>query len=245
MRNRHLFLALCLLLPLSAQAGVLDDVLGSLNNAAGGGISTSAVSSLSDQDITEGIRQALQKGTHRAVRHLGRPDGFWKNADIRIPLPSQWQQAARLMRQAGMGSYVDDLEMRMNRAAEASAPRARPIFSNAVKAMTFDDVRSIWHGSDDAATRYFEKKTRSKLSKAFTPVVHAELERSGAVQSWRRFSESYASLPLVGGYLNDDLDAYVTDKALQGVFVMLGREEARIRHDPAARTTELLRKVFQ
>ena len=244
MRFFPVSLLLALVLPVSAQAGVLDDVLGSLNRTAGD-IASPAVSSLSDQDITAGIRQALQKGASRAVRHIGKPDGYWKNADVRIPLPEQWQQAAGLMRQAGMGAYVDDLELRMNRAAEAAAPKARPIFTDAVKAMTFDDVRAIWQGPDDAATRYFEKKTRGKLGKAFAPVVHQELERAGAVQSWRRFSETYAALPLVGDYLKDDLDAYVTDQALAGLFLMLGREEARIRHDPAARSTELLRKVFQ
>lgn len=237
-------LFLWLLLPFTAQAGLFDDVLDSLNDTAGS-MASPAASALSDQDIVAGIKQALQEGAKRAVKHIARPDGYWKNVDIRISLPDQWQQAAKLMRQAGMGSYVDDLELRMNRAAEASAPKARPIFTDAVKAMTFDDVRSIWQGPDDAATRYFEKKTHKKLTAAFSPVVHQELERSGAVQSWRRFSQGYASLPLVGDYLNDDLDAYVTDKALQGLFLMLGREEAKVRHDPAARTTELLRKVFQ
>jgi len=233
---------LCMLLaaqPGIAGAGMFDEVVGVLAGIKGGGSQ-----SLSDRDITAGLKEALEKGTGRTVKQSGRLDGFWKNRDIHIPLPDSLQRPASLMRKAGLGKYADDLELRINRAAEAAVPLAKPIFLNAIKGMTFRDVREIWQGPDDAATRYFERKTTPDMTRAFTPLVHKELEKSGALRSWRNFASSYSNLPFVGGYLKDDLDAYATRMTLQGMFKILAGEEAKIRHDPAARTTELLRKVF-
>lgn len=224
-------------LPTGSSASMFDDILGALSGGSGSG-------SLTDTDITAGLKQALEKGTSRTVSQIGTFDGYWKNPRIRIPLPESLQRPAALLRRAGFGKYADDLELRLNRAAERAVPLAKPIFLRAIREMTFADVKEIWKGPDDAATRYFERKTTGDLTKAFTPMVHDELENSGAVHSWRNFSSKYASLPFIGGYLKDDLDAYATRMALQGMFTILAGEEAKIRHDPAARTTELLRKVF-
>jgi len=231
-------------MPAQAVAGFVDDVVSTLGQI-GGGTKGFSPHSVSERDIAEALRQTLRKGTRISVDYLGRSDGFWKRPQWRIPLPDSLHTPARVLRQAGLGSYVDELHRRINRAAEKAVPLAKPIFYDAIRAMSFADVKRIWKGPDDAATRYFEHKTTARLVKAFSPVVHRELERSGAVRSYRTFSSQYASLPVVGHYLQDDLDGYVTKKALAAMFALLAREEAKIRHDPAARTTELLRRVFR
>ncbi len=232
--------ALLLAVPVPASAGMIDEWLEDTRLLGG-----KHATSLSSAELARGLKEALEKGTQRTVRRVGRPDGYWKNARIRIPLPEAWRRPAQLLAGVGMGSYADELQRRMNRAAEAAAPLARPIFIDAIRQMRFADVRRIWKGPDDAATRYFQRKTGARLTKAFSPLVHRELQRSGAVRSWRTFSKRYEEMPLVGGYLKDDLDAYVTRMALAGLFSVLADEEARIRRDPAARTTELLRKLFR
>ncbi|MFQ5581619.1 MAG: DUF4197 family protein [Mariprofundaceae bacterium] len=246
-------LAVCLsaslgIMPCTASAGFMDDVVSALNqlgDSAGKNGDVSALSALSNKDISEGLKQALRKGTRISVDYLGHTDGFWKRPEVRIPLPDSLQTPARLLQKAGMGRYADQLHERINRAAEKAVPLAKPIFYDAIRSMSFSDVQQIWKGPDDAATRYFERKTTSKLAEVFSPMVHKELDHSGAVKSYRAFSSQYASLPLVGHYLKDDLDGYVTKQALATMFTVLAREEAKIRRDPAARTTELLRRVFQ
>ncbi|HKI62764.1 MAG TPA: DUF4197 domain-containing protein [Mariprofundaceae bacterium] len=200
---------------------------------------------LSQADIMAGLKQALEHGTARTVRKVGHLDGFWKNSSIRIPLPEKLQRPALLLKKAGMGSYAEDLQLRINRAAEAAVPLAKPVFLDAIRRMSFSDAKGVWKGPDDAATRYFQNRTTAPLSDAFLPIVHKELQRSGAIRSWRKFASQYAGLPFIGGYLHDDLDAYATRMALSGIFTILAVEEKKIRHDPAARTTDLLRRVFR
>ena len=246
MRLLRLVLLSCglLVLPCMAWGGFWDDVLGSTGTAKQVQAYVPMASGISNDEVVAGLKEALVQGTSRTVGRIGRADAFWRNDLLRIPLPDSLQRPAKLLRQAGMGSGADDLLERMNRAAENAVPLARPIFGNAIKQMTFADVNAIWKGPDDAATRYFEKKTTNPLTQAFAPIVHGELEKVGAVRSWRQFSTQYGDLPFVGGYLNDDLDAYVTQKALAAMFLVLAQEEGKIRRDPAARTTELLKKVF-
>jgi len=227
------------LFPLAAQAGFFDTIKGAISGhdipAAG----------LTNSEVIKGLKQALAKGTERTVTKTGRKDGYWKNKDIRIPLPGSLETASKVLDGIGMGSLTDDLQLRMNRAAEAAAPLARPIFIDAITGMQLSDVQKIWKGPDDAATRYFEGKTKDRLSKSFAPIVHRELERAEVVQSYQKFSSKYAGIPFVGQKLNFNLDGYVTDKALGGLFLMLAREEADIRKNPAARTTDLLKRVFK
>ena len=245
MRRDALLLAVCILIfPLARTAsatGLLDDVL----SAIGQGAEHANSAALSEREVSRGLKQALAKGVRRAVSDLGRVNGFWKRPGIEIPLPHHLQKPAALLHRAGFGRYAEDLHKRINRAAETAVPVARPIFRNAIASISFSDARRILHGPDDAATRYLERKTTAQLVRAFTPLVHRELERSGAVRSYRRFSSRYASLPFIGGYLKDNLDAYVTRRTLKAMFGMLAREEADIRHHPAARTTALLRRVFR
>jgi len=243
---------LCILLgfvPSAAIAGWMEDALSGLNSFGqdvhNKKSAFSHTNTLANGDITEGLKQALRKGARISVDYLGHTDGFWKNPDMRIPLPGALRTPARLLRQAGLGSYTEQLQKRMNRAAERAVPLAKPIFYDAIRSMNFSDVSRILQGPDDAATRYFERKTVSRLTKVFSPIVHREINRSGAVRSYRAFSSRYASLPFVGQHLRLDMDAYVTKKALTAMFTVLAREEVKIRHDPAARTTQLLRKIFR
>jgi len=237
------------LVPGTVSAGWLDDALSglsSLGQGSHGNKSTfSYTNTLANSDIAEGLKQALHKGAHISVDYLGHTDGFWKHPDMRIPLPDALRTPARFLRKAGLGSYADQLQKRMNRAAEKAVPLAKPIFYDAIHSMHFSDVRRILQGPDDAATRYFERKTVPDLTKAFSPIVHKEINRSGAIRSYRAFSSRYASLPFVGQHLKLDIDGYVTKKALTAMFTVLAREEVKIRHDPAARTTLLLRKIFR
>jgi len=242
---RHNFVKPILILaialtPVTVHAGFLDTLKGAISNQ---GVSTTA--GLTDSDVTRGLKQALEKGTERTVSKTGRRDGYWKNSDIQIPLPESLATATRLLDGIGMGALTSDLKLRMNRAAEAAAPLARPIFIDAITKMQLSDVQKIWKGPDDAATRYFKEKTKAKLSKSFAPVIHRELERVEAVKSYQKLSSQYAGIPLVGQKLNLDLDGYVTDKALDGLFFTLAKEEAEIRKNPAARTTDLLKRVFR
>ncbi|MDQ7012057.1 MAG: DUF4197 family protein, partial [Mariprofundaceae bacterium] len=182
-------------MPAPAMAGLVDDIVSSLERIGDHTGKHASPYSLSERDIAEALRQALRKGTRISVDYLGRSDGFWKRSQWRIPLPDSLRAPARLLRQAGLGSYADELHRRINRAAEKAVPLAKPIFYDAIRTMSFADVKRIWKGPDDATTRYFERKTTTRLVKAFSPVVHRELECSGVVRSYRAFSSQYASLP--------------------------------------------------
>ncbi|MDQ6957729.1 MAG: DUF4197 domain-containing protein [Mariprofundaceae bacterium] len=236
-------------MPNAAFAGWMDDALSDLNSIGQSVRSEKSAlthtNTLTNSDIDEGLKQALRKGVRISVDYLGHTDGFWKHPDVRIPLPGTFQTPARYLQKAGLGSYTEQLQKRMNRAAEEAVPLARTVFYDAIRSMRFSDVRRILQGKNDAATRYFERKTIPELTRVFSPIVHRELNRSGAVRSYRAFSSQYASLPFVGQHLTIDLDEYVTKKALAAMFTVLAHEEARIRHDPAARTTQLLRSVFR
>jgi Protein of unknown function (DUF4197) len=199
--------------------------------------------SLSDSKIADGLKAALSKGTTNAVATTGKPDGYFKNEAIKILLPAHLEPIANGMRMLGMGAKVDDLELSMNRAAENAAPAAKPIFIDAILKMTFADARKILAGSDTAATDYFKQATSGDLNKAFTPIVHDSMENVGLIKQFNEFVESTPAGSLVG---NDtfNLDSYVVGKALDGLFYELAQEEKKIRSDPAAQTTALLKEVF-
>jgi hypothetical protein len=170
-------------------------------------------------------------------------DGFYKNPEIKIPLPSAIQKVENLLKTAGYGSTVDAFELSMNRAAEQAAPKAKSIFGEAIKAMRFSDARKILNGRDDEATRYFKEKTSDQLQKIFKPLIHNAMSDVGATRTYQELDANLQSIPFAGN-LRFDLDQYVTDQTLNGLFLMLAEEEARIRRDPAARVTDLLKKVF-
>ncbi len=198
---------------------------------------------LDTQTIVAGLREALAKGTERGVSVLGRVDGYLKNPPVHIPMPEKLQQTEALVRRLGGDRYADEFIVSLNRAAEAAAPHAQAIFIDVIRGMTIQDARAILTGADDAATQYFRRHAEPRLAHAFRPVVARATASVGVTRSYKRFVERVARTGLVdaGGL---DLDAYVTRKALDGLFTMIAAEEQRIRRDPIARTTELLRKVF-
>jgi hypothetical protein len=193
--------------------------------------------------VVAGLKEALTVGTKNAVASTGRVDGFLKNAAIKILLPEKLRGIGRGLRTVGMGQQVDSLEVGMNRAAEQAAPAARQIFINAVKQMTFSDARQILSGGDTAATEYFKSKSTDQLTAAFAPIVHKSMENVGVVRQYDKLMQN----PLAASFSQNkdfDLDKYVVGKTMDGLFYMIGEEEKKIRHDPAAQTTELLREIF-
>lgn len=198
---------------------------------------------LSNDEIIQGLKEALQVGTEKAVALVSKPDGYYQNPDIKIPLPESVQKAEKLLRATGYGEKVDNFELSMNRAAERAAPEAQSIFGDAIKQMTFDDAQKILNGRDNEATLYFEDKTSARLEEVFKPIVQDAMGEVGVTRSFQDLNAKAESMPF-GKSLSFDLDQYVTDGALKGLFEMLAEEEKRIRTQPAARATDLLKKVF-
>ncbi len=222
----------------SAQAGFLDAFKGLLTpgpSQSGGGLSQST--------IADGLREALRVGTDRVVARLGRPGGFASDPVAHIPLPGTLTTVQSALARIGMSGIADDLEARLNSAAEAALPEAREVFWQTLSDMRLDDVMAIYRGPEDAATRYFEEKMTPELTARMKPIVEGKLSQVGAVATFESMMTRYRALPLAPP-INADLSEYVVSKALEGTFHYVAEEEAAIRRDPAARTTELLKKVF-
>jgi hypothetical protein len=199
--------------------------------------------SLDEKTVAAGLKEALQVGTERTVLKTSKVDGFLGNALIRIALPKSYEKVADTLRKLGLKKEVEELEVGMNRAAERAAGEALPIFSDAIKKMTLPDAVKILRGGNTAATEYFRARTSEALRAKFLPIVTESLDKVGAAQQYDRLARQYDQLPVVTRpALN--LDDYVTDRALSGLFTVLGQEEKRIRKHPSARTTDLLKQVF-
>jgi hypothetical protein len=214
-----------------------QDMLKGLQKSLGGG------QGLSEEEIVKGLKEALEVGTQKAVEKVSQVNGYYKNPRIRIPLPESVQKTEKLIRAAGFGSKVDEFELSMNRAAERAAPEAKGLFWNAIKKMTFSDAKKILNGGDDAATLYFKDKTSARLREVAKPIIHDAMGKVGVTRSYQELDQAVRTVPFVGGF-SFDLDQYVTDKALDGLFIMVAEEEKKIRENPAARVTDLLKKVF-
>lgn len=200
-------------------------------------------SSLTTDKISAGLKEALKVSTSRAVASTGRPDGFLKNEAIKILLPEKLRNANRGLRLVGMGPQLDELEIGMNRAAEQATPKAKEIFLNALSQMTIDDARKILSGNDTAATEYFRAKSSAELATAFTPIVSDSLQNVGVVRQYNQVMQNPLASSLARSQ-NFDLNNYVVAKTLDGLFYTLGQEEKKIRTNPAAQTTSLLKEVF-
>ena len=198
---------------------------------------------LDEATVGRGLREALAIGTERAVQRVSKPDGFLADTLLRIALPEDYQKIADKLRQVGLSRQVDELEVAMNRAAEKAAGGAVDVFGNAVRSMTFADAFGILRGGERAATDYFYDHTQGQLRQRFQPVIQEKMQEVGLYRKYDRFAQSYQALPFDKPPLVD-LDAYLTQRTLDGLFTALAAEEAKIRRDPIARTTELLRKVF-
>lgn len=205
-----------------------------------GGTTTSG---LTTQEITDGLMEALRVGTERVVKQVGALNGYNLDPKIHIPLPGTLKNVQKVLKTIGMSRMADDLELRLNRAAETAAPQAKELFWQAISEMSFEDARKIYDGPDDAATRYFQGKMTSTLAKRMEPVVDRSLSDVGAIRSYDAMIGKYKSVPYVPD-VKADLTGYVVEKGMDGIFYYVAKEEAAIRHDPAARTTDLLKKVF-
>ena len=193
--------------------------------------------------VASGLKEALEIGAENAIGRLGRVDGYFRNPRIKIPLPKQLRPLERGFRVIGEGKKVDEFVLGMNRAAERAAPKALGIFADAIRKMSFDDARRILTGGDTAATEFFRTKTTASLTKAFAPVVEDAMDDVGVARQYERLVGRYESLPF-GRSLAVNLDDYVVSMALDGLFRTVGEEERKIRKNPAARVTDLLKDVF-
>jgi hypothetical protein len=197
-------------------------------------------------DAAAALRAALEKGSVAAVANLGRVDGFLGNPQVKIPLPESAQRAEHAMRRLGMGKYADELIVTMNRAAEQAVPEAAEILGGAIKQMSVADAKGILTGGTNAATLYFRRTSETNLFTKFLPIVQKATAQTGVTASYKQMTDR-ASGGLFGNVVKaqaPDIDGYVTQKAMDGLFLMISEEERRIRENPAARTTELLQKVF-
>jgi hypothetical protein len=222
-----------------AEAGIFDDIMKELPGAKSGVSQPDP-----DQKTTvSGLKEALAIGTENAVRTVSKPDGYLSNQMVKILLPDNIQKVADMAAKLGFQEQVDNFILSMNRAAEAAAPQATALFVDAIKTISFEDARKILQGGDTAATQYFKDKTSKKLYDQFKPVVISNMNKVGVTKAYKDMMAPYESLPLVPKE-SIDLDHYVTDKALEGLFLMVGQEERKIRTNPAARVTDLLKAVF-
>jgi hypothetical protein len=199
-------------------------------------------SSLTNDEIINGLKEALNVGANNASKKLSNVDGFFKDAVIKVLMPEEAKKAEKKLRSMGMGKLVDDAILAMNRAAEDAAKSAAPIFVTAVKQMNFQDAMGILKGGDFAATNYLKEKTTISLTESFRPVIEESLKKVDATKYWNAVFTAYNKFSKEK--VNTDLAAYVTEKALFGIFHQLGQEEQKIRKDPVARTSDLLKKVF-
>jgi len=202
-----------------------------------------ASDSLSESEIIEGLKQALEIGSADAVELVSQKGGYYDNAAIKIPLPESVQKVEKLLRSTGFGPKVDAFELSMNQAAEKAAPEAKSIFWDAIKKMEITDAKKILNGRDDEATLFFKDKTNDQLQQIFKPIVEDSMAEVGVTRTYQELNDKMKSIPFADS-MSFDLDQYVTDGSLDGLFKMLAEEEKKIRTEPAARVTDLLKKVF-
>ncbi len=215
----------------TATKSVLDQIGGSSSKG------------LTSSDVASGLKEALQIGAQQASNKLSSVDGFLGNAAIKILLPPEVQKVEKTLRSMGMEKQVNDAITSMNRAAEDAAKSAAPIFIDAIKGMSINDAFGILKGGDSAATKYLQGKTTDQLTNAFKPIIQQSLDKVDATKYWNTLATTYNKVPMVKK-VNTDISSYVTEKALSGIFYQVAQEELKIRKNPVAQTTDLLKKVF-
>jgi len=236
---KKLLYVTCFTLSLGAAACTATDV----QRTVDGVLSGTASAPLTRTEVTAGLKQALEVGIKNGAARAAQADGYYKHPLIRIPFPEDVQRVEKTLRQLGLGAEVDRFVLTLNRGAEDAAKSAVPIFVQAIKQMTIADAWAVLRGEQDAATQYLKRTTAQQLYAAFNPVMVASLDRTQATKHYAVIVQQYNKLPLVQK-VNPDLDDYATKKAIDGLFVLIAQEEANIRQNPLARTTELLRRVF-
>jgi hypothetical protein len=234
MKNIYFLVFLSFLIVQNMDAQLLKNAKKLINSGSKG---------LTEKDAAEGIKEALVNGTGESVKLVSIVDGYWGNPEIKIPFPSEAKEIESRLRAIGMGKKVDEFNISINRAAEKAAIEAKPVFIAAIKGMTVKDALNIVKGQNNAATIYLQNTTSPELNGKFQPIIKTSLDNVNATKYWSDLITAYNKIPLVKK-MNPDLTGYVTDKAINGLFVMIAREELKIRKDPMARTSELLKKVF-
>jgi hypothetical protein len=240
----------------AAGASQFKDLLNQVKQSTHGTHASQLGSNLPSRDIAAGLKEALAKGTTNAIDSLGRNGGFWNNSKVRIRLPGKLEQAGKLARQLGQGAKVDAFELSMNRAAEKAVPQVAQIFGDAIRKMTLSDARGILSGGDHAATDFFRRVAGDTLTTRIHPIVAKATDSVGVTEKYKSFA-SGANGGALSGMLGKfaggksaksgnalDLDDYVTSKTIDGLFTEIGAQEKSIRTHPAARSTDLLKKVF-
>ena len=198
---------------------------------------------LSNQDISAAFKQALDLSSKAVIQQVSEINGFNQDPKIKIPLPKEYRKATDIMKKVGFGSLVDDMELKINRAAESAAPEALSLFKQAIKDMTFSDVKSIYEGENDAATQYFRQTMGDQLKDKMRPIVDKSLSEVGAIATYDKFVANYQDIPFVPD-LGGNITEHTLNKSLDGIFLYLAEQEQSIRQDPVKRSTELLKKVF-
>jgi hypothetical protein len=217
----------------------INQTIGDVNKTFGG----TPGQPLTTAEVAEGLKEALIKGISTGSDLVSQLDGYFKNPEIKIPFPPEVKKVEDKLRQIGFGGEVDKFVMQLNRGAEDAAKEAKPIFITAIRSMTIQDAWAILRGENDAATQYLKRTTSEQLKSKFKPVIQNSLNKVNATKYYGDIVNRYNQLPLVQK-VNPNLDDYATDKAIEGLFLMIAKEEKNIRENPIARTTELLKKVF-
>ena len=213
------------------------------NSSASGSNSGAGVNSLSNDEASGGLKEALTQGVGKAVSSLGAADGFFGNNAVKIPLPSSLQKIQKGMKLIGMGKQSDELVLKMNRAAEAAVPEAKTLLVDSIKKMSLADAKTILTGPQDAATQYFKKTTSTQMGEKFLPIVEKATANVSLADSYNKYAEMGSKFGVVKKE-DANINKYVTGKALDGVYYMIGQEEAAIRKDPLGQASSLLKKVF-
>jgi Protein of unknown function (DUF4197) len=226
-----------------AQFPSLEGILPGLGTSSKPATTPPSAGAPDDRTSASGIKEALAVGTENAVKNLSRTDGYFGNQAVKILMPPSIQKLGSMARAAGFQKQVDEFVLSMNRAAEAAAPVAAQYFGDAIREMTLEDARAILTGGNTAATDFFRSKTRDKLYVAFKPTVSQKVGEVGTTRAYQDLVGQFQNVPMLGKQ-SLDLDDYVTNKALDGLFYMVAEEEKKIRTNPAARTTDLLKAVF-
>ncbi len=237
------FLILSLSGNLFAKTSWLESGKSLLNKFSQKSVSKQTLGGLSETEIGSGLKEALRVGSETVVSQLGKTDGFNADSLIHIPLPEKFETVKKALQKIGFSGMLDDLELKLNRAAEVATPKAKKLFGNAIAELSIDDVQTIYKGPEDAATQYFRGKMTPELTREMTPVVEESLSQVGAIQTYDAVMGKYKSIPFVPD-VKEDLSGYVVEKGMDGIFYYLAREEAAIRSNPLKQTTTLLKRLF-
>jgi hypothetical protein len=228
----------------AAQADWLEQLMNKAQALKSAPAAQTAAAALSDEEIVRGLKEALAQGSRQAIDRLGKAGGYLNDPNVRIPMPDDLQKVEKLLRTLKQDKVADEFVASLNHAAERAVPEAAAIIGDSLAKMTLEDARGILKGPDDAATQYFRKTGEAQIRARFMPIVRQATAQVGVTSAYKRLMQRAGPYAQLMGSQATDLDGYVTDKAMDGLFKMVAEEEKRIRQDPLARTTDLLKKVF-